>query len=76
MSKGNTEIESKTGEKEDKPTGRELTPLEEISVRFHTIVELLEEKNIISKNEYNSRLAMRLFEVSKATAFREIEEEL
>jgi hypothetical protein len=76
MSKGNTEIESKTDEKEDKPTGRELTPLEEISVRFHTIVELLEEKNIISKNEYNSRLAMRLFEVSKATAFKEIEEEL
>lgn len=76
MSKGNTEIESKTDEKEDKTTGRELTPLEEISVRFHTIVELLEEKNIISKNEYNSRLAMRLFEVSKATAFKEIEEEL
>lgn len=76
MSKGNTEIESKTDEKQDKPTGRELTPLEEISVRFHTIIELLEEKNIISKNEYNSRLAMRLFEVSKATAFKEIEEEL
>jgi len=76
MSKGNTKIESKTDEKKDKPTGRELTPLEEISVRFHTLVEILEDKNIINKNEYNSRLAMRLFEVSKATAFKEIEDEL
>ena len=76
MSNGKTEIDSRTDEKEDKQTGRELTPLEEISVRFHTLVEILEEKNIINKNEYNSRLAMRLFEVSKATAFKEIEEEL
>ena len=76
MPKKNTNIDEKVQGGLDKITGRELTPFEEISVSINTIIEILEEKNIISKNEYNSKLAMRLFEISKATAFQEIDEEL
>jgi hypothetical protein len=59
-----------------KITGKELTVSEEISTRLSTLVELLVDKGIINKKEYESRLAMHLHEVSKATAFDEIDEEL
>ena len=59
-----------------KITGRELTLSEEISTRLSTLVELLQDKGIISKKEYDSRVAMRLHEISKATAFEEINKEL
>ena len=59
-----------------KVTGKELTVSEEISTRLSTLVGLLVDKGIINKREYESRVAMHLHEISKATAFEEIDEEL
>jgi hypothetical protein len=59
-----------------KVTGKELTLSEEVSTRLNTLVELLQDKGIINKREYESRLAMHLHELSKATAFKELNEEL
>lgn len=59
-----------------KVTGKELTVSEEISTRLSTLVGLLVDKGIINKREYESRVAMHLHEISKATAFKEIDEEL
>jgi predicted transcriptional regulator YheO len=59
-----------------KVTGRELTLSEEVSTRLDTLVELLQDKGIINKKEYESRVAMHLHEISKATAFEETDEEL
>ena len=59
-----------------KITGKELTSSEEISTRLNTLVEILDDKGIITKKEYDSTVAMRLHEVSKATAFEEMDEEL
>jgi hypothetical protein len=59
-----------------KVTGKELTLSEETSTRLDTLIELLQEKGIINKKEYESRLAMHLHEISKATAFEEMDEEI
>jgi hypothetical protein len=59
-----------------KVTGRELTLSEETSTRLNILVELLQDKGIINKKEYESRVIMHLHEISKATAFEEIDEEL
>ena len=59
-----------------KITGKELTDSEEISIRLNTLVEMLYDKGIITKKEYDSPVAMRLHEVSKAAAFEEMDEEL
>ncbi|MDP9197427.1 MAG: hypothetical protein M3O24_02555 [Thermoproteota archaeon] len=57
-------------------TGRELTEVEEISARLNTLVNLLSEHGIISIKEYERTVAMRLHEISKATAFEELDDEL
>lgn len=59
-----------------KVTGRELNLREEISIRLDILVELLHDKGIINKRELESRVAMHLHEISKATAFEEMDEEL
>jgi hypothetical protein len=59
-----------------KVTGRELTLSDEIGTRLDTLVQLLQDKGIINKKEYESRVAMRLHETSKATAFEEMDEEI
>ena len=59
-----------------KVTGRELNLHEEISIRFDTLVELLHDKGVINKKELDSRVAMHLHEISKATAFEKMDEEL
>jgi hypothetical protein len=59
-----------------KITGKELTLSEEVSTRLNTLIELLHDKGIINKREYESRVAMHLHEFSKATAFEEMDEEL
>jgi predicted transcriptional regulator YheO len=59
-----------------KITGKELTSLEEISARLTTLVEMLDEKGIISNKEYHRTCAMRLHEISKATSFEQIDEEI
>jgi hypothetical protein len=57
-------------------TGKELTLSEEVSTRLATLVELLQDRGIINKKEYESRVAMHLHEFSKATAFKELNEEI
>lgn len=59
-----------------KITGKELTRLEELSARLTTLVEMLDEKGIINKREYDRTVAMRLHEISKAAAIEELDEEL
>ena len=59
-----------------KVTGKELTRLDELSARLTALVELLDEKGIVNKNEYGRVVAMRLHEISKAGAFEELDEEL
>ena len=59
-----------------KVTGKELTRLDELSVRLTALVELLDEKGTISKSEYGRYVVMRLHEISKAAAFDELDEEL
>jgi len=59
-----------------KVTGRELNLHEEISIRFDTLVELLHDKGVINKKELESRVAMHLHEISKATAFEKMDEEI
>jgi hypothetical protein len=62
--------------KSKKVTGRELSLSEETSIRLNILVELLQDKGILNKREYESRVAMHLHETSKATAFEEMDEEL
>jgi predicted transcriptional regulator YheO len=59
-----------------KITGKELTSLEEISARLTTLVEMLDEKGIMSKKEYLRTCSMRLHEISKATSFEQLDEEI
>jgi hypothetical protein len=59
-----------------KITGKELSEIEELSVRLTTLVEMLDEKGVINKGEYRRMVAMRLHEISKAGAIEELDEEL
>lgn len=59
-----------------KITGKELSEMEELSARLTALVELLDGKGVISKNEYRRMVAMHLHEISKAGAFEELDEEL
>ena len=59
-----------------KITGKELSETEELSARLTTLVEMLDQRGVISKGEYRRMVAMRLHEISKAAAFEELEEEL
>lgn len=59
-----------------KVTGKELSDVEELSARLTALVELLDEKGVIDSKEYGRIVAMRLHEISKASAFEELEDEL
>ena len=59
-----------------KVTGKELTGIEELSARLTALVEMLDDKGVISSKEYGRIVAMRLHEISKAAAFQELEDEL
>jgi hypothetical protein len=53
-----------------------LSEIEELSARLTTLIEMLDERGIINNKEYRRMVAMRLHEISKASAFEEIEEEM
>jgi predicted transcriptional regulator YheO len=59
-----------------KITGKDLNEIEELSARLTTLVEMLDEKGILDMKEYRRMVAMRLHEISKASAFEELDEEL
>lgn len=57
-------------------TGKDLKWDEEFRIQINTLVEILDEKGIINKKEYQRIVSMRLHEISKALAFEEIDEEI
>jgi hypothetical protein len=59
-----------------KITGKELGSDEELRVQINTLIEMLDNKGIINKKEYQRTVSMRLHETSKALAFEEIGDEL
>ncbi|HYV51731.1 MAG TPA: hypothetical protein VE971_00415, partial [Candidatus Eisenbacteria bacterium] len=59
-----------------KITGKELKSEEEFRIQLSVLVELLDEKRLINKNEYQRIVSMRLHELSKALAFEEMDEEI
>jgi len=59
-----------------KITGKELKSQEEVRIQLSVLVELLDEKGIINKKEYQRIVSMRLHELSKALAFEEMDEEI
>ena len=59
-----------------KITGKELKSEEEFRIQLSVLVELLDEKSLINKNEYQRIVSMRLHELSKALAFEEMDEEI
>lgn len=59
-----------------KITGKELKSEEEFSIQLRVLVELLDEKGLINKKEYQRIVSMRLHESSKALAFEEMDEEI
>jgi len=59
-----------------KITGKELKSEEEVRIQLNVLVELLDEKGLINKKEYQRIVSMRLHELSKALAFEEMDEEI
>jgi predicted transcriptional regulator YheO len=59
-----------------KITGKDLNEIEELSARLTTLVEMLDEKGILNMKEYRRMVAMRLHEISKASALEELDEDL
>jgi hypothetical protein len=57
-------------------TGKELKSEEEFRIQLSVLVELLDEKRLINKKEYQRIVSMRLHESSKALAFEEMDEEI
>jgi hypothetical protein len=68
------DIENSSTDK--KITGKELKSEEELMTKLSVLVELLDEKGIINKKEYQRIVSMRLHELSKALAFEEMDEEI
>jgi hypothetical protein len=71
-----SEKESKNLSKDKKVTGKDLDVSEEIIVGLDTLIEMLSDKGIINKREYQSTVAMRLHEMSKAIAFEQMDQEI
>jgi len=59
-----------------KITDKELSENEELDTKLIALVEMLDEKGVINEKEYRRRVAMRLHEISKAGAIRELDEDL
>ena len=59
-----------------KITGKELSSLDEFNIRLDILVELLDNKGILNKKEYERISTMRLYEISKARAFEDLDEEI
>jgi len=57
-------------------TGKELSLQDELNIKITTLIELLETKGYLSKDEFERMTAMRLHEISKARAFEDLDEEI
>jgi hypothetical protein len=67
-------IYSKNNNAKDTVNPNELDPLEELSIRIDTLVELLSDKGIINKKAYINNVMMHIHESSKAKSFDDLEE--
>ena len=56
--------------------GKELSSLDEFNIKLVTLIELLDNKGIINKKEFERVSTMKLHEISKARAFEDLDEEL
>ncbi len=68
------DIENSSTDK--KITGKELKSEEELMTHLSVLIEILDEKGVINKKEYQRIVSMRLHELSKALAFEEMDEEI
>ena len=75
-SKNNTPTYSKNDKNKAKEVveSNEIDPLDELSIRIDTLVELLSDKGIINKKGYINNVMMRIHESSKAKSFDDLEE--
>ena len=68
--------QNKSNRSEKEVTGKELSAFDELSARLNTLIEILDDKQIINKKEYERIVAMHLHELSKALAFEDLEDEI
>lgn len=59
-----------------KITGKELSLQDELNIKISTLIDLLENKGLLNKGEFERLTAMRLHEISKARAFEDLDEEI
>jgi hypothetical protein len=59
-----------------KITGKELSLQDELNIKLEALVEMLENKGVLSKKEFERRASMKLHEISKARAFEDLEQEI
>ena len=59
-----------------KITGKELSLQDELNIKLEALVEMLDNKGVLSKKEFERRSSMKLHEISKARAFEDLEQEI
>ena len=59
-----------------KITGKELSLQDELNIKLEVLVEILDNKGVLSKKEFERRASMKLHEISKARGFEDLEQEI
>lgn len=62
--------------RERRITGRNLDDIEELIIKLKVLIDLLEDKGVLTKKELERLYSMKLHEYSKATSFESLDEEL
>jgi hypothetical protein len=56
--------------------GKDFGQLEELTMKLDTLIDLLSEKGIITKKQFDNNIMMRMHESSKARGFDDFTEEI
>ncbi len=56
--------------------GKDFGQLEELTMKLDTLIDLLSEKGIITKKQFDNNIMMRMHESSKARGFEDFEQEI
>ena len=56
--------------------GKDFGQLDELTMKLDTLIDLLSEKGIITKKQFDNNIMMRMHESSKARGFEDFEEEI
>ena len=59
-----------------KITGKELSLQDEFNIKLEALVEMLDNKGVLSKKEFERKASMKLHEISKARAFEDLEQDI